>query len=67
MDAHQFAAALADLVAEYAREGGLAEDVGGVVRTCSFEERGLLTRDAGFVVRLADGSEYQVGVVRGRS
>jgi hypothetical protein len=37
-----------------------------LVRTESFEERGLLTRDAGLVLRFEDGSEYQLTVVRSR-
>ena len=35
-------------------------------RTSTFEERGLLTSDAGIVLSLADGSEFQITVVRSR-
>ena len=35
-------------------------------RVCSFREAGLLTSNAGLVVRLADGSEWQLTVVRSR-
>lgn len=32
------------------------------VRT--FEEAGMLTRDAGLIIKLLDGSEFQVTIVR---
>lgn len=32
------------------------------VRT--FEEAGMLTRDAGLIIKLLDGSEFQVSIVR---
>ena len=32
----------------------------------TFEEAGVLTRDAGFVCRLGNGCEYQVTIVRSR-
>lgn len=32
----------------------------------SFNDAGVLTRDAGFVIRLDDGTEFQVTVVRSR-
>lgn len=31
-----------------------------------YEAKGVLTQDAGFVITLEDGSEYQVTVVRSR-
>lgn len=34
------------------------------VRT--FEEAGMLTRDAGLIIKLLDGSEFQVSIVRRR-
>lgn len=34
------------------------------VRT--FEEAGMLTRDASLIIKLLDGSEYQVSIVRRR-
>jgi hypothetical protein len=34
--------------------------------TASFEAACILTRDAGFVIAMPDGSEYQVTVVRSR-
>lgn len=38
--------------------------MGATVRT--YESAGVLTRDAGFVITLEDGSEYQITVVRSR-
>jgi hypothetical protein len=35
-------------------------------RAETFEERGLLTSDAGIVLSLADGSEFQITIVRSR-
>jgi len=35
-------------------------------RTSTFEERGLLTSDEGIVLSLADGSEFQITIVRSR-
>lgn len=34
------------------------------VRT--FKEAGMLTRDAGLIIKLLDGSEFQVSIVRRR-
>ena len=39
---------------------------GGVRNTEQFCHSGLLTRDTGLVVKLRDGSEYQVTVVQSR-
>jgi len=40
---------------------------GAEVRTIdSFEESGLMTRNEGLVVRMMDGSEFQLTVVRSR-
>jgi hypothetical protein len=40
---------------------------GAEVRTIdSFEECGLMTRNEGLVVRMMDGSEFQVQIVRSR-
>lgn len=33
---------------------------------CSFEEAGILTNDAGFIIMTADGQEYQVSIVRSK-
>ena len=37
-----------------------------IVRIVSFEEAGLLTSTEGLVIRLTDGSEFQVSVRRAR-
>ena len=38
-----------------------------VARTSSFGDAGVLTTNAGLVVRMSDGAEFQVTVVQSRS
>lgn len=38
----------------------LTESGADYIQVTSFEEAGMLTRDAGFTVRMADGATYQV-------
>ena len=49
-----------------ALEPEAAEAVEEVRRIRTYEEAGMLTRDAGIVVYLHDGTEYQVTVMRRR-
>jgi len=42
------------------------EDELGIKSIRTYQEAGVLTRDAGFVVRTRNGSEYQVTVVKSR-
>jgi hypothetical protein len=42
------------------------EEADNVRRIETFEEAGVLTRNAGLVIRMTDGSEFQVTVVRSR-
>lgn len=35
-------------------------------RTATFREHGLLTNNSGLVVKLADGSEFQITIVRSK-
>ncbi|MFW6124523.1 MAG: hypothetical protein ACOC46_00125 [Pirellulales bacterium] len=44
----------------------LPEQLADVDATRSYAEAGVLTSDAGFVLRMADGSEYQVTVKQSR-
>ncbi len=37
-----------------------------VVSSSTFEEAGVLTDDAGFVLRMANGSEFQVTIVKSK-
>jgi hypothetical protein len=65
MTDHAFAAELASLLngnvdPEDCFEGS------PVVRALPYDEVGVLTRNAGVVVRLRDGSEFQITVVRSR-
>lgn len=59
--------AVAVMDAEDRDDAGLLdfEDLEGA-STRTFEEAGVLTLDAGLLLRLADGSEYQLTVVRSR-
>jgi hypothetical protein len=41
-------------------------DDGDKPSVCSFGEAGVLTLNAGLVLRTADGQEYQISVVRSR-
>ena len=61
MDAGEVAENLADLIRD--NRDDFPERIGAVN---NFRQVGVLTRDAGFVVTLADGSEYQVTVVQSR-
>ena len=56
MDEREFARFLADTLE-------MDEEIYDV---STFEEVGLLTMDAGIVVRMEDGSEFQITIVRGR-
>jgi hypothetical protein len=42
------------------------EDLADVQRVRTFEEEGVLTRNAGLVVTTADGGEFQLTIVRSR-
>lgn len=72
--AQTVAASLSELVSEltYLDAEDVAAvfsaDVSGLIGSTvsSYEEAGVLTRDAGFVVHLEDGSEYQITVVKSR-
>jgi len=65
MDDKQFADALRDVLAE---TDGASDDLNQMTirRIDSFEDVGMLTRNAGLVVRMTDGSEFQVTVVQSR-
>lgn len=57
MNAFEFTGTLQEL---------LNEDGQDFVSTSTFENAGVLTGDAGLVVRLGDGSEFQITVVQSR-
>ena len=42
------------------------EELGYIHSTETFEEAGVLTMNKGLVLRMKDGSEYQVTIVRSR-
>jgi len=67
MDEHEIADALREVLeaAEEITDEGLA-DLPDVARVDTFEDAGVLTRNVGLVLRLEDGSEFQITVVRSR-
>ena len=63
MNEEEFEQLLAGLLEEASvEEDGSASDL----RVQTFEENGVLTTNRGVVVRLTDGSEFQVTVLRSR-
>lgn len=81
MNEHEFAQALFDLL-NNALEAAIDGDVevpdgfatqdmedecpSGLKEITTYEQAGILTRNAGLVVRMWDGSEFQVTVIRSR-
>jgi len=41
-------------------------ELAGIERTSTFDEAGVLTRDAGLVITTPDGSEFQLTIVQSR-
>ena len=68
MDEREFTRALMATVSEAPDDytSGEALDVEQVARVETFEEVGILTNDAGLVVTMKDGSEFQLTVVQSR-
>lgn len=64
MDAHELVDAMMDALSGSTLEAEMTEAAVEKVRT--FSDAGLLTRDAGIVLTLDDGSEFQLTVVRSR-
>jgi hypothetical protein len=67
-DAYMVAQAIIDTISDRAESTVemFAENGIEVTRAENFGERGVLTQNAGLVLTLADGAEYQVTVVRSR-
>lgn len=67
-DAYMIAQALVDTISDRSESTVemFAENGIEVTRAENFGERGVLTQNAGLVITLADGAEYQVTVVRSR-
>lgn len=67
-DAYMIACALSDVLSQRVEEAfEIFTEYGlDVARADTFADCGVLTRDAGFVITLADGATYQVIVVPGR-
>ena len=66
MDSRQFLDALRDVLAE-TDDASDELNQQTIRRIDSFEDVGMLTRDAGLVVRMVDGSEFQLTVVKSRT
>ena len=73
MNDHEFQDALKTLLGEIAcmdaddlDQFDLPDDLGGIEHVRTFEEAGVLTQNAGLVIELADGSQWQVTIVRSR-
>jgi hypothetical protein len=43
-----------------------SEEDGMIIGTGSFESVGMMTRNEGLVVRMKDGSEFQITIVKSR-
>ena len=72
MDEHELQNALKTLLEEIAfmdgqerQDAGLGDDLADVKRVRTFDEEGVLTRDAGLVITTADG-EFQLTIIRSR-
>jgi hypothetical protein len=71
VDEHELQDALKTLLEEIAckdaedrEEAGIGEDLAGVKGARTFEDEGVLTNSAGLIVTTADGSEFQLTIVR---
>lgn len=71
MDEREMETALNDLFAELILEADcdeypedLPEELSGLEMVRTFEEAGILTYNKGLVLRMKDGSEFQITVVR---
>jgi hypothetical protein len=64
-DTHDIAMALREILDPFAHdhENELLAEIDSVT---TYEDAGVLTRDAGFVLRFRDHTEYQVTIVRSR-
>lgn len=73
MNDHEFQDTLKALLDEVAcmdsddlEQFDLPEDLGRIENIRTFQEAGVLTQNAGLVIEAADGSEWQVTIVRSR-
>lgn len=66
MSAHYFEEALLNALRDQNVAADHFEGPKNIARVATFEQRGVLTRNNGLVVTLADGSEYQVTIVQSK-
>jgi hypothetical protein len=68
MNSTECAGVIASLIEDADLEAQFAVDEDGkdinVARVETYEDAGILTADAGFVLKLSDGSEFQITVKR---
>jgi hypothetical protein len=64
----QFQNVLRDLLRDVALDADLSDssdpDPSEILNVSTFDDAGLMTRNAGLVVQLDDGSEFQLRIVR---
>lgn len=60
IEAHTTAADVEDVLLATILDEDLAR------RACTFEDAGIMTTDRGLVLTMADGTEFQVTIVRSR-
>jgi hypothetical protein len=61
---HEIAVMLSNLL--YSADSEAQNECADIERVTSFEDGGVLTMNAGLTLRLADGTEFQVTIVRSR-
>ena len=59
MTAHDFEELLDEALGEYAEDG--VQDIKSIR---SFEDAGVLTKNAGIVIKFKDGNEFQITIVK---
>lgn len=52
--------------AEDRAEAGFGDELAAIERVSTFEEDGVLTRDAGLVITTAGGAQFQLTIIRSR-
>jgi len=55
-----------DLIIELMAEHSTDEDLPGITSIEDFKEVGMLTNNEGLVFKFADGSEYQMAIVKSK-
>ena len=48
------------------QDAGFGDELADIKRISTFEEDGVMTNDAGLVITMADGAQFQLTIVRSR-